>query len=704
MSLTVLIAVASAICGSALALTVLLREGRSVAAGSFAAGMAMLAAESAFAGLSAQALSPEKMVFWERFALITLSCLPGMWLLFSLSYSRGNYREILAGRWPLVAAAFIIPIVLAVGFQGTIILGAGPAAAGDEWSVLLGVPGIALHLLFLLGGVITLMNLERTFRASVGTMRWQIKYTLMGLAALFAVRVFTSSQVILFHAVSPSLSEINAGALLLGCAMIAFSLFRARLFAVDLYPSQAVLSSSLTVLLAGIYLLAVGILAKFVSAFGGDAAFPLKAFLVLASLVALAMLLLSERVRQNTNRFVSRHFRRPHHDYRQVWMTFTGRTTSLMEAKDLCHEATKCVSETFQILSATIWLVDDKMEGLSFGASTSLAEATAKNLMEFGADVTALIRAVQQQGYPVDIDRSKEQWVEELKRRSPEYFQDGGHRLCVPLVAGGELLGIMTLGDRVSGVPFSVEDLDLLKCVGDQVAGYLLNIQLSKRLLQAKEMEAFQTMSAFFVHDLKNTASTLSLLLENLPAQFENPAFRQDAFRAVSKSVTRINDLIGRLSLLRQKLEVRPSETDLNSVVSAAIGDLGETCRATVVRNLRPLPKILLDPEHMQKVITNLLLNANDAIGNQGEIRVETDQQNGWVVLSVADNGCGMSAEFLSHSLFRPFQTTKKKGIGIGMFHSKMIVEAHRGKIEVQSEPGKGSTFKVLLPLKGEAR
>src|SRR6266478_3227758 len=132
MSLTMLIAVASAICGSALALTVLLRERRSVAAGSFAAGMAMLAAESAFAGLSTQALSPEKMVFWERFALITLSCLPGMWLLFSLSYSRGNYREILAGRWPLVAAAFVIPIVLAVGFQGTIILSAGPAAAGDE--------------------------------------------------------------------------------------------------------------------------------------------------------------------------------------------------------------------------------------------------------------------------------------------------------------------------------------------------------------------------------------------------------------------------------------------------------------------------------------------------------------------------------------------------------------------------------------------
>jgi signal transduction histidine kinase len=80
---------------------------------------------------------------------------------------------------------------------------------------------------------------------------------------------------------------------------------------------------------------------------------------------------------------------------------------------------------------------------------------------------------------------------------------------------------------------------------------------------------------------------------------------------------------------------------------------------------------------------------------------VETSQRNGWVVLSVSDNGCGMSADFVQHSLFRPFQTTKKKGIGIGMFHSKMIVEAHRGRIEVESEPGKGTAFRVLLPIAG---
>ena len=82
-----------------------------------------------------------------------------------------------------------------------------------------------------------------------------------------------------------------------------------------------------------------------------------------------------------------------------------------------------------------------------------------------------------------------------------------------------------------------------------------------------------------------------------------------------------------------------------------------------------------------------------------GKILIQTSQRNGWVVLSVSDTGCGMSPEFLQHSLFRPFSTTKKSGIGIGVFHCKMIVEAHGGKIEVDSELGKGSVFRVLLPI-----
>jgi signal transduction histidine kinase len=79
---------------------------------------------------------------------------------------------------------------------------------------------------------------------------------------------------------------------------------------------------------------------------------------------------------------------------------------------------------------------------------------------------------------------------------------------------------------------------------------------------------------------------------------------------------------------------------------------------------------------------------------------LETGSRPGWVWVSVADNGAGMSPEFVNQSLFRPFRSTKKGGIGIGMFLSKMIVEAHQGRIEVESQLGKGTVFKVLLPLK----
>jgi signal transduction histidine kinase len=87
---------------------------------------------------------------------------------------------------------------------------------------------------------------------------------------------------------------------------------------------------------------------------------------------------------------------------------------------------------------------------------------------------------------------------------------------------------------------------------------------------------------------------------------------------------------------------------------------------------------------------------------DKGEIQVATEQRDGWIVLIVKDNGAGMSEEFLRHSLFRPFKTTKKQGMGIGLFQSKKIVEAHGGKIEVESKEGLGSTFRVFLPLVGK--
>jgi len=133
--------------------------------------------------------------------------------------------------------------------------------------------------------------------------------------------------------------------------------------------------------------------------------------------------------------------------------------------------------------------------------------------------------------------------------------------------------------------------------------------------------------------------------------------------------------------------------------VGGALAHFNGSLGIPVLRELKPLPKVFVDGEQISKVLVNLVLNAKEAPGtNQIEITSETLE--GWIIVSVKDNGCGMSTDFLSRSLFKPFQTTKSKGTGIGLFQCKKIIEAHRGRIEVESAEGLGSTFKVMIPVR----
>jgi putative PEP-CTERM system histidine kinase len=688
----------------ALVIAVSLRHRRSIPGFSFAAGMMVFAAEAVVEGLGARQSSIDAIGYWEWLALAVRSLIPGLWLMFSLTYSRGDSREFLRRwRW-IVVLAFILPAGLVLFARTDLLQVISFAEPSPGWWIQLLTSGKVLNAIFLISSVLILMNLERTFRASIGTMRWRIKFLLLGLGVIFGARFYMRSQALIFSGYDLSFtSSVHAVALIVGCALMGAAYFRRGFGEIDVYPSRAVLQTSMTVLLAGGYLFFVGLLAQVMARLGGIGAFPLQALFVLLAIVWLAVLLLSNRFRQKTELFISRHFKRPVHDFRKTWTDLTRSTSAVLDEVELSEASSKLLSETFHALSVSIWLFDERQEQLVRASSTLHSDHEEDGLR---ALFVPHWRATSTANFsrPFELEASKETWVEPLKSISAGHFRTGGNRICVPLVAGEQRIGVILLADRVNGLRYSGEETDLLKCIGDQVAVSLLNIRLSKEMMIGRELEAFQSISAFFVHDLKNAASTLSLMLQNLPVHFDDAAFRQDALRGVGSTVERINGLISRLSALPQELELQLSDVDLNHLVDELLTSLNRVAWPEVMTDLQTVERVRGDCEKLQSVVTNLLFNARDASNGNGQISVATRQQGQMVILSVTDNGCGMSPAFIQRSLFRPFATTKKKGLGIGMFQSKMIVEAHHGRIQVKSVVGSGTTFEIMLPLKTQTK
>jgi putative PEP-CTERM system histidine kinase len=528
-------------------------------------------------------------------------------------------------------------------------------------------------------------------------MRWRIKYATVGLGVFALVRIFTAAQELLHATVMPSWLTLNALAFAVCCGLVGLSRRRGTLLAVDLYPSQRVLYRSVTLALAGVYLLIIGLLAVAGSWLGVDTWLPLNSLLLLLAMVGAASLLLSDRIRQRAKQWTSVHFRRPRHDYRQVWNRFNDQTLARTEVHPFCRAVAELVAETFESLSVSLWLADPGRLRLRLGGSTALTgrEADGPGAMEEAGEVLQALASADQ---PIDLNQNRAPWSRDLLEANPDSFQTG-QTLCLPLQGDGQVLGLLLVGGRVNHAPFSGEDLALLKTIGGYTASRLTAFRLSERLLEAREFAALQKVSAFFVHDLKNTASTLSLMLKNLTRHFDNEAFREDALRAIAATIQRIEGMIAQLTLLRGRRELRQTPADLNALVGRAIREAFPASEARVEKDLGELPLVPMDEAGMQTVLVNLLVNAREATGDGGPIHVSTSTAAAAAVVTVRDHGPGLSKEFMDNRLFKAFQSTKKNGLGIGLYHARQVVEAHGGRIEVQSEPGRGATFRVVLPL-----
>jgi putative PEP-CTERM system histidine kinase len=687
----------AAVFNAGLAVAVVLRRHRSAGGWFFTLGMLVLAAECFFAGRTLSASSVPEIQAASESLLRTGVLIPFTWIGFSLTYLRGDWKYYLKRWWLPVTMALLVPVALTTGVAGDLLT--VEISTAESWQARFKPAAIGINATILLAAIAVLYNLERTLSGAVGTNRWKIKFALLGIGVVFGPRIYTRSHALIFYGVDAHCAFVDAGGVLVGGVLMLIAFLRQGFATTDLYLSRSVIQSSVTLILAGGYLLAVGVFAKWAAALGGGIQLP--ALIMLSGGASLAILLMSDRLRQKLRSFVERNFRRPHHDSRGLWSAFTALLSGASDQRSYAASAANLLAGPFQVLSVTVWIHDEGADSLVPAASTATPDGGSPD-GPTGALSPAgpLLEALRAAGKPFDLETLAEHRLDPLRAAAPGRFPKGGHRFCLPLLAGDRVLGAVTLADRVNGQPYSAEDLDLLHCISDQIAAGLLRFQLTEEVARSREFEAFQAMSTFLVHDLKNAASSLTLMLKNLPVHFDNPDFRRDALQALGSSVSRINQITSRLGTLRKKLEVKAVETDLNALIREVLTSVPLPENIQLVQELQPVPPVPADPELMGNAVTNLLINAREAMPpGGGRITVETSVNGKQAIISVADSGCGMSPAFVRNSLFRPFQTTKNTGLGIGMFQCRAIVHAHSGSLQVESEPGEGTTIRVLLPL-----
>jgi len=222
---------------------------------------------------------------------------------------------------------------------------------------------------------------------------------------------------------------------------------------------------------------------------------------------------------------------------------------------------------------------------------------------------------------------------------------------------------------------------------------------------ESRQFDSFVRLSAMLTHDLKNAIEGLSLTVGNMERHFDNPQFRADALKGLTNATEKLKALVARLARPVTSLSgehKRPTKIDLIPIIQRVLARTAEPQRGkhSIVTRLPQTLYALADPKSVEEVIENLVLNGLEAmIDKGGTLTIEAGQTaNGSPMFSVGDTGRGMSRQFIDTCLFRPFSTTKKTGIGLGLYTCREVINASGGSIDVESVEGAGTTFRVVLP------
>ena len=597
----------------------------------------------------------------------------------------------------LIALPVCAVTVLLVGLLYGI---APPYAEGvetPEGYLALGPVGYVSGLFLLIVSVLVLANLEQFLRSSTETVRWELKFLFLGIAAVYASIIYMGSHVLLFPPRS-GLFLINAIGLfhsvfLISCGLVAYA-WRRGSGKTRIAVSHGAIYSSITLLSVGVYLIASSLIARWVSQLG-DIGLPMEALIFLLSAVILAALILGTGFRHRTKAWIRRNIFAGRYDYRQFWLEATERLRSIDPSVNTAAALADIVHRAVGAVDVSVWVRRWNPNRLLLLGSLGPAAHSMEK------EVTGVVEEMLNMAEPVSPEDLESMQDADAAK---DFMNRTGASLLVPLMSSNRFVGAISVGADRSGKPYDWEAREFLRALAGHAAGEFHKSDLLATLVEAKEDEAFRAFSTFVLHDLKNFASTLSYIAQNAPRHQQNPEFQKDAFQSVFDTAEKMKRLCNSLRTFSSTLATNKKPSNLNEIVRSVADTLNAGIKEHLKLELEDIPLVLADSEELERVLQNLLLNAREAISRDGVIIVKTGNLKEKVEVCVEDNGRGMTRDFLEKELFMPFRTTKSGGLGIGLFQSKKIVEAHRGSIFVESEEGKGTKIRLVFPTEQEEK
>ena len=463
--------------------------------------------------------------------------------------------------------------------------------------------------------------------------------------------------------------------------------------------SRAATFQSLSLLAISAYLAVMAVLVTALRDSGVDWTRALLVALLAGMTVAAMVLLPSSRARGWAKVKITKHFFEHRYDYRTEWLRFTDTIgASGPKAPPLGQRVIKAFADILEAPGGLLLVVDEH-GAIEPAAAWNWSGSANPGATIPSAEALGFWLSVGAEGRIIDFDAYCGGWADPRDQEIDIPASLLGEEQAwtgVPLIHDDRLVGLVLLAAPDYRRPLDWEDFDLLRAAGRQAASSLAEAHGQQALMNAQRFEDFNRRFAFILHDVKNLVSQLSLLARNAERHADNAEFRSDMVATLKGSVGKMNDLLARLAPAPDHRPAKPEPTPLRSLVASAIaakrGDHEVLLKGD--GNLW----VMADPLLLEQAIGHLVQNAVDASTPAEPVTVRMGGNAKQVTIAISDCGQGMDAEFIRTRLFQPFASTKTGGFGVGAFEAKSLVSAMGGRLTVESKPGEGSLFTIILP------